>query len=305
MQPDMAAAARQPRQLAFLQAAAGAGQQPAPLSLLLAAYKRLWRLNWENRYKEVFWRLPLDGVPIYGMARYTGGSPLPCWCGAPGVGRDHCFWACPVAACVRRTASRALPAGSLATRANCWLCQPPSLMQHQGVWDVAALAALTAMDAGRRRLAGPCVPLERERRTALLPPAPPPAPAAPGGDGAETSAAGAARGAAAPPAPPPPQLAAGPAPAAPAAAQRVRATHAQLETACLAAVEAFWEGLRSFASANPAPPDRWPPLPAGQRLFQLSADGQLQSGPGPPPDEAAALVADVLRAHAAEHAAAA
>lgn len=304
MQPDLAAAARLPRQRAFLQAAAGPGQPSAQLSALLAAYKRLWRLKWENEHKEVFWRLALDGVPIYGMARYTGAQPaLTCWCGAGAVGRDHCFWECPVAQCVRRTVGWAMPAGSLPTRANCWLCQPPALLQHQGMWDVVALSALRAMNVGRRRLEGFCVPLDRERKEALRQPTAPVAAApaqpagAPGGDGAETSAAAAARGMAPPPPPPAPQAVAGAPPAAQAASPRVRATRLQLEAACVSAVEACWEGLRSFASANPSPPDKWPALPAGQRLFQMSADGQLQAGPGPPPAEVAALVAAVLQAH--------
>ena len=124
-------------------------------------FPKLWDLKWENKQKEVFWRLAVDGVA--GASSRTTFS-CPC-CLVPqsaseGDARLHAFWSCPIAEGVRETLALVLaPLGGphLLTRANLWLCVPPltsapSSSIHPEVWMVVCLAALSAMDHGRRQL---------------------------------------------------------------------------------------------------------------------------------------------------------
>ena len=124
-------------------------------------FPKLWDLRWENRQKEIFWRLAVDGV-----AGASGRTPFSCPCclgsqsAFVGDARLHAFWSCPIAEGVRETMAEVLaPLGGphLLTRANLWLCVPPltsapSSSIHPEVWMVVCLAALSAMDHGRRQL---------------------------------------------------------------------------------------------------------------------------------------------------------
>ena len=136
-------------------------EQPPPYSpppALLTSFARtlysLWRLKWENLEKEVLWRLAVDGIAganAYVQPRFR------CRC-CPGAAaldpRAHCFWDCPVALAVRHAIAAALlPATPVVSRASIWLCQPPQGV-HIGVWRVVCLAALSAMEHGRRKLWG-------------------------------------------------------------------------------------------------------------------------------------------------------
>jgi hypothetical protein len=67
----------------------------------------------------------------------------------PGA-RLHHFWTCPVAAAVATAVGTA--AGVLATRDSLWLAICPPHLCTQ-VWDVVSLAALGAMEHGRRYMA--------------------------------------------------------------------------------------------------------------------------------------------------------
>jgi hypothetical protein len=116
---------------------------------LVATMGAVWRLPWDNGHKEVLWRLAVNGVP---GARVPG----PCACGArqplgppqPLHNRLHSFWECPVARAV--VAQLALGAGVQQVPLRClWLLQPPSPDVSLPVWQVAALAALGAMEHGR------------------------------------------------------------------------------------------------------------------------------------------------------------
>ena len=74
--------------------------------------------------------------------------------------REHFFWSCPVAQAVVGSVQRARAAAAggaqpqPVTRADLWLAEPPSggSRVHEQVWLVVCLAALSAMDYGRRRL---------------------------------------------------------------------------------------------------------------------------------------------------------
>jgi exonuclease III len=118
---------------------------------LRAAFPRLWRLPWENAAKEPFWRLVYNAHPT--AARQH--RPDPCPCGAPVPDRCHHYWACPVAQAVQTAINACLaaatPAAPPVQKHQIWLAlAPPGV--HRGVWDVVCLAAVRAMDKGRRAL---------------------------------------------------------------------------------------------------------------------------------------------------------
>jgi hypothetical protein len=113
----------------------------------------LWSLPWENNQKEVLWRLATDGVQ-----GVNSRLPFECPCClvlSPACDpRLHCFWECPVALAVRAALQATL--ATLTTqpihRASLWLCAPrPSPTLDAEVWRVVCLAALSAMDHGRRQ----------------------------------------------------------------------------------------------------------------------------------------------------------
>ena len=71
-------------------------------------YGRLWRAPWEKLYKEVFWRLAVNGVRAAGACQRYFSAPCPCGVGGSGSPgdcerlRQHAFWECAVAQTVRR-----------------------------------------------------------------------------------------------------------------------------------------------------------------------------------------------------------
>ena len=150
------------QRFAAFEALAGAGadgEQPdgATVAQLLP---RLWRLPWDNQHKEVFWRLVLNALPL---AARMPSAPQPCGCGAahPHPDHRHHFWDCPVAAAVTTSLSAQL-GGRRLTLKHLWLAQPPPGV-HAGVWEAVCLAAVAAMDGGRRlmkarQLATPAAP---------------------------------------------------------------------------------------------------------------------------------------------------
>ncbi|PRW05685.1 Transposon TX1 uncharacterized 149 kDa [Chlorella sorokiniana] len=129
-------------QLAAVEAAGaahdGSGQEVAAL------LQRLWRLRCDNGLKEPFWLLAHNGLPTAARLQSS------CKCGAAAPGdRLHHYWACPVAAAV--LSSIAAAAGGSIPRHAIWLCRAPAGI-YAGVWDLVCLAAVAAMDHGRRTL---------------------------------------------------------------------------------------------------------------------------------------------------------
>ena len=150
------------------------------LAALRGTLSRSWALKWENQHKEVLWRMSVLGVRGAGAHSVPTGHPCPCGGLAAGA-RDvqalqHHFWSCPVAAAVVEELQRGWQAGEGASappvrallREDVWLLRPPvrpgdgaqPRRMHGGVWMVVCLAALTAMDTGRRALVA--MHLERE-----------------------------------------------------------------------------------------------------------------------------------------------
>ena len=129
-----------------LDAAAG------PVDELLDLLQRLWRIRWENERKEPFWRLVYDAFPTAARLHLQ----QPCLCGAQAAAdRHHHFWACPVAqaviAAITSAAAAQQPLAPPLSKASIWLARPPATC-YSGVWDVVCLAAVAAMDHGRRRM---------------------------------------------------------------------------------------------------------------------------------------------------------
>ena len=130
--------------------AALAGGELGELQRLL---RRLWRLPWENCQKEPFWRLIYDAFPTAARLHLDE----PCMCGGAPADRHHHYWSCPVAQAVTDSISAALAerqpqhAPQPLTLGQLWLARPPGGV-HEGVWQVVCLAALRAMDGGRRRM---------------------------------------------------------------------------------------------------------------------------------------------------------
>ena len=134
----------------------GPGSQAAEASSVPSMLRRLWQIRWERDHKETLWRLAVDGIPLPGNAHLHGAQPGTCGCGGfGGEGPQPCppgahhFWDCPVAQAVVQQIAAHAPVPI--TRAHIWLAEAPTGLQ-QCVWDVVALAALTAMERARAGL---------------------------------------------------------------------------------------------------------------------------------------------------------
>ena len=131
---------------------------------VFAAYSRLWRLPWDNAFKEVYWRLTQNGLAT--SARLHRAQPCgACGCqpapGGPLIGRRHHFWECPVAQAVVQAVQQQLPqqwcVQPLQPHNLLFMHRPAGASRvttvHAGVWRVVCLAAVNAMDVGRRAAA--------------------------------------------------------------------------------------------------------------------------------------------------------
>ena len=127
----------------------------------LHSFRKVWKLPVENKHKEILWRLAVNGVA--GAGGHDICSRQPCACGhqltaaqvrnqRSQLHRQHVFWECPVAHGVREQLQRGLGEGAAAVQQwQVWLLQPPPRVRP-AVWRMVALAALEAMEHGRRFL---------------------------------------------------------------------------------------------------------------------------------------------------------
>jgi len=155
---------RRARHRAFVELALGIHDIAAPQVTLACkslskCFRVVWRhIKWDNALKEVFWRLVLDALPT---AQRLHNLESVCVCNDVAPGRHHHFWHCPVARGVVQTiidqlpsswCSRSQPAASPVQQKHIWLLQPPPGPRklHPKVWMVVCLAALNAMDCGRK-----------------------------------------------------------------------------------------------------------------------------------------------------------
>jgi hypothetical protein len=120
---------------------------------------RWWKLRVPNEHKEAAWRLTLDGFPT-ARRMHTGRHCEACGAAEPGV--EHHCWGCPVAGAVRQAIEGQLRthrvgqgapwlAADRALRcAEVWLGVLPHPQLHRMVWDMVCLAAIGAMEFGRK-----------------------------------------------------------------------------------------------------------------------------------------------------------
>lgn len=149
----------------YIQQATASATDPQPplsdsISNLRHTLKQVLKLPWDNHNKEILWRLALNGIPGAGGCGICFNTP--CLCGArlthhqlqhqnSAAHRQHAFWDCPVAQAVVAQL-RAFPDTQNMQQQHLWLLQPPSASILPAVWQIAGLAALTAMERGRRKL---------------------------------------------------------------------------------------------------------------------------------------------------------
>jgi hypothetical protein len=136
-------------------ASVGSPQRPVGpvLSRFQAALASAWQLPCDNTLKETLWRLAVDAVPgarvrPWACPGCAAASPAPRPC-------CHTFWSCSIAqAVVAQLQSGLATAGSSAvvSQPNVWLLEAPAAFDCPAAWRLVALAALTAMEYGRRRL---------------------------------------------------------------------------------------------------------------------------------------------------------
>jgi hypothetical protein len=121
---------------------------PAALAGFRAALAAAWRLRCDNSIKEPLWRLAINCIPGSRV------QPWHCPCGfrSPrcASSRQHSFWDCPVAVAVRDQLGVAM--GGPPSRASLWLLRPVPAGLCSGSWTLVCLAALDAMEFGRRYL---------------------------------------------------------------------------------------------------------------------------------------------------------
>jgi hypothetical protein len=154
-------AARRAKHASFVELALGPATTAAVdvgCHKLLSCLRSVWRyVKWDNFLKEVYWRLTLDALPTAQRMHQPGAT---CLCDALMPGRQHHFWDCPIAQAVVQSIVEQLPDAWCArshglcplTQQHIWLMSPPagSRHLHAKLWQVVSLAAINAMDCGRK-----------------------------------------------------------------------------------------------------------------------------------------------------------
>ena len=139
-------------------------QGGSPARAQLITFRKLWRIKWLNRRKEAYWLLALDGHPT--AARMQMDAPCPCGTGGAQPGRRHAFWDCPATSDVRAALAHA--AGTPTSQLQCrhvWLCQlPPGSTLPADAWQVLCMAAVEAMDTGRKILTAHAIQQRRQQQ---------------------------------------------------------------------------------------------------------------------------------------------
>lgn len=125
------------------------------LKKLGTAFRKCWKLRWDNVFKEVYWRLSLDGLPT---ATRMHMQSCTCLCGELCPDHVHHFWNCPMAQAVVGAIEAELqpqwctriPGSPLVQQQHVWLMHPPLGIKrlHHDVWRIVCLAALNAMHVG-------------------------------------------------------------------------------------------------------------------------------------------------------------
>ena len=146
------AIARSAKHRAYVQLAMSSSTRAAvaaAVPVFQAAMAKAWRLRCDNGLKETLWLLAVDSIPGARVARWR----CPCVDHFPNAStsRQHSFWECHAAVAVRNQLTHAL-GGAAVSQASVWLLTAPRQDIADPVWTLVCLAALRAMDWGRRKL---------------------------------------------------------------------------------------------------------------------------------------------------------
>ena len=116
---------------------------------------RAWDIRWENRFKEVLWRITVDGGRHLGnqFLREKNARPTRCFCQQDDCSRRHHYHECAVAQAVHNEIQRVIPDCPELQCHHIWLAVMPMPDLHADIWLVVCMAALTAIEYGRQRLA--------------------------------------------------------------------------------------------------------------------------------------------------------
>ena len=140
----------------------------------------VWRqLKWDNLFKEVYWRLVVNGLPTAQRMHHANSQCL-CECICPG--QQHHFWDCPIAQAIVQVVVHELPPTWCSRipgvcpiqQQHIWLMHPPPGPRHlhTKTWMVVCLSAINAMDCGRKTANDLCRQLHTHSVAAVIPPAP-------------------------------------------------------------------------------------------------------------------------------------
>lgn len=155
-------AERRERHVAFVQAAIGSNGRAAVdagYKQLLLTFSKCWKIVWDNKFKEVYWRLTMNGLPTAHRMRLASNA---CFCGCVCPGFEHHVWDCPMAQAVVQSILAELPPawctripGSTPLhKKHMWLMQPPPGQKrvYHAVWRIVCLAAINAFDHARKQV---------------------------------------------------------------------------------------------------------------------------------------------------------
>ncbi|KAL4514492.1 hypothetical protein Ndes2526A_g03960 [Nannochloris sp. 'desiccata'] len=152
----------------FTHIATPVGNDTTRLQRLYSAFKRAWYIRWDRKHTEILWLLAHDALPT--AARLHTTDTCSCCPTITTPGLLHHFWSCSVSEAIRNEFWQQLSSlegfsQSTLRRHHLWLLECPLPSFYQPLWPVVALAALNAMDSGRRSL----FRLSRNSSTASIP----------------------------------------------------------------------------------------------------------------------------------------
>jgi len=154
-------AARKIQHASFVREALGVPSHTDIDGQLHAFHSRLatsWDLHAPNSIKATLWQLAVNGIPGAHVPSSSWECPCHLHGGLPSTGRAHTFWDCPVAQAVRQQLTASLE-GCDVQRADVWTLSLPSALPANhplhacpNIWFLACMAAVAAMEFGRRVL---------------------------------------------------------------------------------------------------------------------------------------------------------
>ena len=115
-----------------------------------------WDLRAPNSIKAALWQLAVNGIPGAHIPAASWECPCHLHGNLRSTGRAHTFWDCPIAQAVRQQLVAGLE-GSSVKKAEVWTLRLPEslpanhpLHTSNNVWFLACMAAIAAMEYGRR-----------------------------------------------------------------------------------------------------------------------------------------------------------